>query len=282
MTKVSKVKYSDNLKETILKAVDLIGGFKQFVKNDDVVFLKPNFNTADPYPASTDLGFLKAVVELVYDAGAKSVLIGDSSTVTMNTRKIMEKLGVFDLLNIEQPPRIYVFEEDNRINFELDNWIKREIPDAKFLKRVSTPEILSRADKLILLPCLKTHMQAQFTGALKLSIGFMKPLERVRLHLKNIQEKVAEMNKIINPNLIIMDARKCFIKKGPVTGEVREPNLILASDNRVAIDVEGIKVIQSYPGNDLKKIGPWQLPQIKRAVELKIDGSEGGNYELIS
>ncbi len=274
MIKVGKIKVDSStpltIKEAVSKTVNEIGGFSKFIKSGDVVFLKPNFNTADPFPASTDLGFLKAVVELVYDAGAKLVMIGESSTVTLNTRKIMEKLGVFDLLNMDQPPRIYNFDEDNRSNFTKNNWVKKEIPEAKFLKSVSIPEILDRADKLILLPCLKTHLQAQFTGALKLSIGFMKPMERVRLHLKNIQEKVAEMNKVINPDLIIMDARKCFITKGPVRGEVREPNLILASDDRIAIDVEGIKIIQSFKGNSLSKIQAEELPQIKRAIEFGI------------
>ena len=68
-----------------------------------------------------------------------------------------------------------------------------------------------------------------------------------------------------------MDARKCFIKNGPSKGEVREPKLILASRNRVFLDVEGIKIIQSFKGNSLKDIDPWQIPQIKRAVEFSID-----------
>jgi uncharacterized protein (DUF362 family) len=266
MTNVAKVKFDGSVKEIILKAVDEIGGFKKFIKTGDVVFLKPNFNTADPYPASTDFEFLKAIVELVYGFGAKLVMIGESSTVTMNTRKIMEKLGVFDLLNLEQPPRIFVFEEGE--------WVKKEIPGAKYLKSVSIPEILSRADKLILLPCLKTHIQARFTGALKLSVGFMKPFQRIPLHLKNIQEKIAELNKIINPDLIIMDARKCFITSGPSRGEVREPNLILASEDRIAIDVEGIKIIQSFKGNSLSKINADELPQIKKAIEFNL-GSKG-------
>jgi len=265
---VSQAKFEGSLRQTILKAVDEIGGFSKFIKTGDVVLLKPNFNTADPYPASTDFEFLKTIVELVYEGGAKSVIIGESSTVTMNTRKIMEKLGIFKLLDMETPPRIYAFEEDNRINKGIDNWIKKEIPGAKYLKSVSIPEILTRADKLILLPCLKTHIQAQYTGALKLSVGFMKPAQRIPLHLRNIQEKIAELNKIIHSDLIIMDARKCFIKGGPVKGEVREPNLILVSDSRVAIDVEGVKIIQSFKGNSLAKIQAEELPQIKRAREF--------------
>ncbi len=268
MDKVSQIKVEASLKDTILKAVDEIGGFSKFIKAGDVVFLKPNFNTADPPPASTDFEFLKDVVELVYEAGAKSVIIGESSTVTFNTRKIMEKLGIFKLLEMEAPPRIYAFEEDNRIDKTIDNWVKKDIPGAQYLKSVSIPEILTRADKLILLPNLKTHVQAQFTGALKLSGGFMKPAQRVPLHLRNIQEKIAELNKVIHSDLIIMDARKIFIKGGPVKGEIAEPNLILASADRIAIDIEGVKIIQSFEGNSLSKIQPEELPQIKRAMDF--------------
>jgi len=262
MKKVSKVKIRDDLKKSILESVNSIGGFERFISPGEVVLLKPNFNTTDPFPASSDPEFIKAVVELVYDYGAKIVMIGDSCTMSMNTRKVMEQLKIFDLENMKQPPRIYVFEERK--------WVKKEVTDGKYLKSVSLTEFLDRADKLILLPCLKTHRYAQITASLKLSVGFMKPIERVRLHLRYLQEKIAELNKIINPDLIIMDARKCFINKGPDSGEVREPGLILASTDRIAIDVEGVKIIQSFAGNSLKNIDPWELPQIKRAIEISV------------
>jgi len=280
---VNRILVKKDLKKAILEAVDSIGGFtpleitrsgekhkerksltgfKKFIKKGDVVLLKPNFNTADPFPASTDFEFLKCVVELVYEAGPKIVMLGDSSTISLNTRKIMEKLGIFELEKMDCPPKIYVFDERT--------WVKKEIPSGKYLKKVWVSQYLDRADKLILLPCLKTHNLAQFTGSLKLSVGFMKPFQRIFLHSRHIQEKIAELNKIIHPDLIIMDARKCFINKGPDKGEIREPNLILASKNRVAIDVEGIKIIQNYKGNSLKGINPWEMPQIKKAKEYGI------------
>ncbi len=263
MNKVAKTRVENDLKESILKIVNEIGGFESFIKKGDVVLLKPNFNTADPSPASTDLDFLKVVTELVYSYGAKIVIIGESSTMSLNSRKVMEKIGVFELEAMDTPPRIYVFDERK--------WIKKEIPNGKYLKNVSISEYLDRADKLILLPNLKTHFLAKFTGSLKLSVGFMKPFERVMLHLKNLEEKVAELNKIINPDLIIMDARKCFINKGPAEGDIGEPELVLASKSRVAIDVEGIKIIQSFKGNSLKGIDPLELTQIKKAIEFGID-----------
>jgi uncharacterized protein (DUF362 family) len=273
MKKVVKVKFNGNLKETILKALEPLGGIQNFVKKGEVILLKPNFNTADPLPAATDYEFLKAVVEIMYSAEPKLVMIGESSTMSFNTRKIMEKLNIFDLLNLEIPPRIYVFEEYQ--------WFKKEVLNAKYLKSVSLTEILDRVDKIILLPCLKTHKYAQYTGTLKLAVGFMKPVERINLHLSHLQEKIAELNSLFNVDLIIMDARKCFITRGPAEGEVREPNLILASDDRIAIDVEGIKIIQSFKGNSLKNIDPWQLPQIKRAVELNLGVSSEKDYEVI-
>jgi uncharacterized protein (DUF362 family) len=273
MKKVSKVQFEGNLREAILKAVNLIGGFEKFIKKGEVVLIKPNFNTADPFPASTDFEFLKEVVKLIYEREPKLVMIGDSSTMTLNTKKVMDKLGIFKLLNLETPPRIYVFEEWQ--------WKKKEIPQGKYLNSVSITEILERADKIVLLPCLKTHKYAQFTGALKLAVGFMKPMERVKLHMLHLQEKIAELNTLFRPDLIIMDARKCFINGGPAEGEIREPNLILASDDRIAIDVEGIKIIQSFKGNSLKDINPWNLPHIKRAVELGIGVKGENEYEVL-
>lgn len=274
MKKLARVKFEKDLKETIWRAINLIGGLEKFIQKGDVVLIKPNFNTPDPPPASTDLEFLKTIVEMVYEREPKLVIIGESATMTLNTRRVMERLKIFDLLNLDTPPRILVFEEWG--------WVKKEISKGRYLKSVSMTEILERPDKIILLPCLKTHKYAQFTGALKLAVGFMKPVERIRLHLMNIQEKIAELNTLFTPDLIIMDARKCFIKGGPARGEERKPDLILASDDRIAIDIEGIKIIQTFNGNSLKGINPWVLPQIKRAIELGIGVKSETEYEVLS
>jgi uncharacterized protein (DUF362 family) len=273
MGKVSKVLVKENLKDALYKAIEAIAPLDKFIKKGDVVLIKPNFNTADPPPASTDIDFLKTVVDIIYDAQPKLVMIGESSTMTTNTKKVLEKVGVFNILNSKKPARIYVFEEFN--------WIQKEIKNGKYLKNVSITEIIEKPDKIVLLPCLKTHKYAQFTGSLKLAVGFMKPIERISLHLSFIQEKIAELNTLFTPNLIIMDARKCFISKGPQEGEIKTPNLILASSDRIAIDVEGIKIIQSFKGNSLYKFNPWQIPQIKRAIELNIGAKNENEYEVI-
>lgn len=260
MKKVSRVKVSKNLKSSILKVVNQIGGFKSFISSSDKVLLKPNFNTADPFPASTDPEFLKIVIELILESGVGEIIVADSCTFSLKTRKVMDKLGIFELEKIDKKVKVIPLNEKE--------WMKKRIPDAKFLKTASIPKIISQVDKLIFLPCLKTHWVAQFTGSLKLSVGLLKIKERFSLHSRYLQKKIGELNKLFNPDLIILDARKCFINKGPSEGETKEPNLILASTSRVAIDIEGVKIIQSYKGNSLEGIEPEELPQIKRAIEV--------------
>ena len=100
-------------------------------------------------------------------------------------------------------------------------------------------------------------------------MGFVKPFfDQITFHARNLQEKLAELPLVVKPDLIIMDVRKAFITGGPAKGELREPNLILASGNQVAIDVEGVKILQSYPGNGLAGKNVWDLVQIKHAIEL--------------
>lgn len=260
MSLVSKIKVEGNLKKEIEKVVELRGGFSKFIKKGDKVLLKPNFNTADPFPASSDPEFIRAVIELTLAVGAKQVIVGDSSTIYQNTRRNMKKLGIFKFKEID--PRVKV------ISFDEGEWIKKEIKGGRYLKYVSVPEVLDQVDKIIFLPCIKTHFIAKFTGALKLGVGLMKPIERLRLHAKNTEEKIAEMNLVFCPDLIIMDGRKCFITKGPTKGEVREPRLILAATDRIAIDIEAVKIIKSYPGNDLENFKIEDLLQIKRAREI--------------
>ena len=254
---------TDDLKSVVVAVVSDLGGFAKFIKAGDKVLIKPNVNTADPFPASSDPLFIRAVVELVLEAGAGQIIVGDSSTFSQNTRKNFTKLNLFDLEKIDSKIKV--------ISFDDGRWIKKEVVGGKFLKSISVPEILDSVDKIIFLPCVKTHFIAKFTGALKLGVGLMEPRERLMFHAQHTEEKVAEFNLVFRPDLIIMDGRKCFISGGPSKGELREPKVILASTSRVAIDLEEVKIIQSFPGNNLANVSPEDLIQIKHAKEIGIN-----------
>lgn len=254
-----------SLEESIKNVLEPFGGLSRFVSKNDNVVLKPNYNTADPFPASTDPEFLETVLRMIVKQ-TSNVEIVESSTLRANTKEIIEhKVGEI-LQELDIP---LITEKEFRYNR-----IDLKSLGAKYLKSVKLPEqILDPDVKLILLPCLKTHLIAQYTGALKLAVGFMERKQRIRMHMSwRVPAKVAELNLGFKSNLVIMDARKIFVTKGPASGRVETPLKILASTNRVAIDIEGIKLIQSYDAeNKLQNKNPLEVGTIKRALELGMD-----------
>jgi uncharacterized protein (DUF362 family) len=166
------------------------------------------------------------------------------------------------------------------VNFDQGEFIKKEI-NGKYLKAVRLPKILTEVDKLILLPCLKTHRFARFTISLKIGVGIMKKIERTRLHVGHLEEKIAELNLAYKPDLIILDGRKAFVTNGPEKGDLVEPNILMAGTDRVAIDVEGLKILKSYKAENKLKADIWQLPQIKRAVELNLGSQSEKDYRVL-
>ena len=267
---VSKVNAVTNVKESILEAVDLIGGFSKVIEKGDEVLLKPSYNSSGPPPAASDPEFVKAAIELLYEHGAGRVVVGESSMEGRTTRKVMAKTGVLEKIKDTGAETVF---------FDEGKWTKVNV-GGKYLKTVSLAERAVQTRKVIYCCNMKTHFRADFSLSLKLGFGFVKGSERLLFHLEHLKEKLAELNLVIHPALIITDGRKCFITGGPFHGDVREPNVVLASGDRVAIDVEGIKIIESYEGAKLKD-NPWSYTLIRRAVELGLGVRNEQEYEVL-
>jgi uncharacterized protein (DUF362 family) len=203
----------------------------------------------------------------LYEHGAKKVIVGESSGWADSTKKNLEKTG---LLKSAKKAGAEV------IDFDKDEWVNVNI-NGEYLNNIKMAKKALDAKKIIYIPCMKTHSEAKFTLSLKLVIGCVKQLDRVKLHSGFLQEKIVELNTIIHPDLIIMDGRKCFINEGPSSGELRNPNLILASGDRIAIDIEALKIIKSFKGNNLNK-EIMDYTQIKRAIELNLGVKSQNQY----
>jgi uncharacterized protein (DUF362 family) len=267
---VSKIRCDGDLRQSIGQAVAAIGGFERLLKPGDMILVKANFNTADPLPASSDPQFVKAVIKLLYEHGADRVVLGESSMISFSTREVLQQTGMLQAAE-EAGAEVVIFDEDE--------WVLVKT-GGRYLKKVALAKAALEAEKIVYVCCLKTHRYADFTLSLKLAMGFVRRRDRVPMHLWRLSEKLAELNLALAPDLMIMDGRRCFIAGGPSSGELREPNLILASGDRIAMDVEGLKVIQSYPGHSLKK-GPWELTMIRRAVELGLGATSEADYRVV-
>jgi uncharacterized protein (DUF362 family) len=269
---VSKVKASPDLKKSIKKAVDLIGGLEKVVSTGDKVIVKPNFNSDDPFPASSDPEFVKTAVSLLYEAGASRVVIIESSGMHwLPTRRVLNKMGMLKAAK-ECGAELRILDDKEWVGIKIQGKRWKEVSIAK--------DALKKNVKLVLLPCMKTHRYARFSLSLKLAVGLLNFRQRGDLHSAHLEEKIAELNLALHPDLIIIDGRKCFVTGGPDVGYVEEPNVILAGGDRIAMDVEALKILKSYKADNRLDMNPWDFQQIKHAVELGL-GVKGEDEILV-
>lgn len=270
---VSRVTAGSNMRQSLHQALFALGPLTGVISRGDKVLIKPNFNSDDPPPATTDLTFLKAVIEILLDSGAK-VTVGESSGgIWRPAVKVFQNLKVYELargLGVD----LISFEE------KPTQWVRIPI-NGDYLHSVTVPRLAYEADRLIYLPCLKTHFLARYSGSLKLAFGFVHPGERRAFHIKYREEKLAEISLCWQPDLIIMDGRKAFVTGGPQRGKIVEPKVILASGDLVAIDIEAVKILLSYKARNKLLNNPWELPQIKTALKHKLGSGKDG-YVLIT
>ncbi len=269
---VSKVNSTD-----VQKAVDLavkkIGGFKKIITPGSSVLLKPNFVFPQPNPCTTAPDFLQAVIKSCFDAGAGKVVVGERAAFRHSTREIADKLGLSAAIK-KSGAELVFFDEGKWYSVNLN------LPH---VKSVTLPEEVWKHDVLISLPCLKTHHLARFTMSLKNTIGLIHPMEMPTLmFLGDLELKIAEINTAVWPDLIICDGRKCFITEGPSKGEIANPNLILASGDRVAIDAVGVRILKGYKAKNLLEWDdPFKYPQIKHAAELGVGVKSEKQIEIV-
>jgi len=108
--------------------------------------------------------------------------------------------------------------------------------------------------------------------SLKLSVGLTPKTIRRTMHASpDIRRMIAELNTGYKPNLIVLDGVAAFTDGGPSRGELKAGNVMIAGDDRVAVDAVGLAMLKSLGANQaIMSRGIFQQEQIARAVELKL------------
>ena len=274
----------------VLKTTNRAEGVKKLFKNVGLdeyggkkVVLKANYNSADPFPASTHPDTLRAIVEVLKTAGASSVTLAERSGMGV-TRRVLEERDVFELgqkLGFE----IVVGDELGKAD-----WVRIGREETHWLNGFYVAKCFVDADRVVQTCCLKTHrFGGHFTLSLKNSVGIVA--KRVpgevydymrELHTSPFQRQmIAEINRHYGVDAVLMDGIRAFVNGGPEQGEVVEPNLMLASKDRVAIDAVGVAILRVYGATgDVGKHKIFELDQIRRAAELGIGVSSAKEIRL--
>lgn len=242
------------------------------------VVVKPNFNTADDAPGSTHSDTLSQLVTELRERDARSVTLGESSGPPQ-TRGVMEQKGVFDLAQQLK------FDVVNFDEIPESDWVPFGAAGTHWPEGFRLPRLVVDSEYLVSTCCLKTHgFGGVFTMSLKLAVGLTpKPIRRTMHRSPDMRRMIAELNTGYRPRLIVLDGVATFTDGGPSSGMLKQGNVVIAGDDRVAVDAVGLAVLKELGSNDAimgRRI--FEQEQIARAVELGLGVTGPGEIELVT
>ena len=228
------------------------------------VVIKPNFNSADDPPGSTHNDTLSQLVTELHELNARTVTLGESSGPPQ-TRRVMEQKGTFDLA------RDFRFDVVDYEQIAENDWVT--FPGTHWPQGFSLPRLVVDAGYNVSTCCLKTHgFGGVFSMSLKLSVGLTPKRIRRSMHASpDMRRMIAELNTGYKPDLIVLDGVAAFTDGGPSRGELKPGNVMIAGDDRIAVDAVGLAMLKSLGANKaIMGSRIFEQEQIARAVELGI------------
>lgn len=256
MTKVALIRCESyeyaQVKKAVERGIGLLGGAGKFAGKGQRVLLKPNLLVGEPPEkcVNTHPSVFRAVAELFIETGAK-LSYGDSPAF-QSTAVAARKSGILTVAE-----ELGIPEADFKTG--VDVFYEKGIQNKKF----TIARAVLDNDVIISLPKLKTHGLEKFTGCIKNQFGCIPGVRKGEYHMKlpdavSFAQMLVDLNNYVKPALYVMDGIYAMEGNGPRGGKPRKMNIILISDDPVAIDATVCRLIN---------LKPEYVPTIKSGYE---------------
>jgi uncharacterized protein (DUF362 family)/Pyruvate/2-oxoacid:ferredoxin oxidoreductase delta subunit len=212
----------------VAAAIGLLGGAARFLPPSGTTLLKPNL--VGPLPrsrrATTDPEVVRAVAEVLREAGAVSLAVGDSPGVGP-AALVMRTSGYAGILPDWLTPEPFANG--------------RPCPTASHRDiELAVPALDAAA--IVNIPKLKTHAYMGLTVAVKNMFGAVVGARKAQWHLRAGENRrmfarlLVEICYALRPVLTVVDGVIAMEGNGPSNGTPREVGLIIAGDDPAAVD----------------------------------------------
>jgi uncharacterized protein (DUF362 family) len=166
--------------------------------------VKPNLVASGPmFPhAYTRPEFAEGMLRALRDVGGNQMTelaIGERCGITVPTRMSFKGAGYDEMLARLDGVKRYCFEEEPQVEIPLSH--PQRLRDYLF-----TPEPVARADFFVNMPKFKAHPWTTVTFSLKAYIGIQDDRHRLIDHDHKLNEKIGDLQHIIQPQFIAIDA----------------------------------------------------------------------------
>ena len=172
------------------------------------------------------------------EGGMTELAVGERSGITIPTRYAFTGAGYDQMLRRLKVKR-YCFDEEQQVEFHLDH--QGRLRDYIFI-----PEAITKTEFFVNCPKYKAHPWTTVTFSMKNYIGLQDDRHRLIDHDHHLNQKVADLQYIIQPKFIAADAI--------IAGEGRmltplsfDMKLIIMGNNQVAFDAVCCQIIGIDP-----------------------------------
>jgi uncharacterized protein (DUF362 family) len=224
--------------------MEALGGMKQFVKKGDAVWVKPNmaWDRTPEFAANTNPDLVATLVKLCFDAGAKSVKVGDKTC--NENRKSYPASGIEAAVKAAGGEIVYL--DDSRFK-------EMAIGGQRLDKWAVYPDI-AESDLVINVPIVKHHSIAKATICMKNYMGVVSG-QRGQWH-QDLHTCLCDITKFMKPRLCVVDAIRILTANGPTGGnlaDVKRMDTVAAGTDIVALDAFGVELLGHKP-EDIKSV----------------------------
>lgn len=167
-----------------------------------------------------------AVIVTLQSEGYHNIVIGDgTSSGFLNAGINVIRRLKLDVLT----DKLGVTVED----FNQGPYVKRELDDGQ---EIQIAQRCMDCDFFINLPKLKTHAEAGMSAAMKNLMGCVVGLDKQKIH-RNLSANILNLNRLIEPDLHIVDAIIAMEGTGPSRGKPVAVNTILTATDGLLVDL---------------------------------------------
>lgn len=219
------------------KAIEALGGMQRFVKEGEVVWVKPNigWDRTPEQAANTNPDVVATIVELCFEAGASQVKVGDFTC--HEERRTYHRSGIKAAAEAAGAD-VYFVEKRKFKEMNVGGQIIQEWP---------VYADMYEADALINVPIVKHHGLSEATLGMKNLMGCIE--KRNQLH-QDLTNTLPDLGAFFKPRLVVIDAIRILQEHGPVGGnleDVKRKNVLAAGVDQVALDAFGAELLGNAP-----------------------------------
>lgn len=217
----------------VRRSIAALGGIERFVKPGNDVIIKPNICTANrgpEYAATTNPEVVAALVSLCLGAGAGRVRVMDYP-FSGGHEEAYSSSGIAEAVAAAAGE----MEVMARMKFQ-----DTPVPHGLSLASCRVYQDILDADVLIDVPIAKQHGNTVLTLGMKNLLGVVD--NPSSYHTAQLSERVVDLNTLVRPHLIVVDAIRILLNNGPTGGslnDVKRMNTVIASHDIVAADSFG-------------------------------------------